>query len=972
MSTSRDNRPWAPHPIPPWVIKEFIRRQKDIGYEYPAHPESVSWDDNGTWQNYKGPLTAWARVFSNGTGKVTYNSRSARRDGFALFGGQGFEYSFGFTKNAVGNTSNQTVLGYDSKGNPHVLDLSNDGNLVTFPNKLITDARTVQKHLPTPGIVSIDSVIQKERIRKITINWKCYGFAQLEYMTPYFLTPKISMIVEFGWNHFNPESLLPLKDESDNLERLKELFLDKGYLLYDENIRNSFGLYDVTMGYVTGFDFSSQDGITFDCKTEIMSKHANYSGVQVKNSAKMTSDQNKSIIQSSFPEFLEKRLTKLPNCIEKKLSFREPLDDEELKSSQGKEATFFFNKYPFYMELSGSTPVAKPEDRIFIGRNRNYSDEDFMQEVKEYDWDAKDQKDVWVTMGFLVELANVFFEREITIKYKDDLQQKELFSLYNINIDDVKIGAHPNLISTDGTMLLIPNRESPKFNIGFLYPTTSPSDNDYQQQTATQVSSSLPNVFLSSVKNFNVQEMSTLYPKDRTLFKIFKTGKQAYVKKPNDEPEKEKKSNIRPSGAQSGSTSVFENSFSTSETIGDGVSMFNLGDASKIWKGLTLYASEFFNTDEGKTISTAKNPLPPLSVYRDNIDEILNRFRYRSPNVTKGDFAFPQLKDDLADTGAKSGYWGYLKDLYVNKNLIIEAAKSSDTVENFYSYLLNKISDAAGKFWEFAVVEEGKHLKIIDKKFINTDSMKIYQFDVGSSNTIIKSINFTAQLSNVAANQVLSSGGSSPSNETTKSPTGEITSNEILNFPYGDRFNSEDPKVIPGSRLIDANLETIKQLQSNPSKGSSAMIMSFKTFTVSSNVKIGGGLGGGYAAPNYTQTGFNIVNLVLPSQALLLGLLNDLDFTNNSNIYGGQQPGFTVEMTLQGISGLRTFQLFSLKNLPSPYSEREVIFQIVDVSHKVENGNWTTTIKAGIRSIRGQKLKFTTNGVNEYTVNATT
>ena len=36
------------------------------------------------------------------------------------------------------------------------------------------------------------------------------------------------------------------------------------------------------------------------------------------------------------------------------------------------------------------------------------------------------------------------------------------------------------------------------------------------------------------------------------------------------------------------------------------------------------------------------------------------------------------------------------------------------------------------------------------------------------------------------------------------------------------------------------------------------------------------------------------------------------------NIYGGQQPGFTVEMTLQGISGLRTFQLFSLKNLPSP------------------------------------------------------
>ena len=510
MATTPDNRPWAPHPIPSWLIKEFTRRQKDIGFEYPAANNTVTWSENGTWQNYKGPMTAWARLFSNGTGKISYNSRSARRDGFALYGGQGFDDAFGFYKNSSGNISNQTILGYDSKGEPHTLDLTNDGNLVSFSNKLINDQRTTQKYLPAPGIVSIDSVIQKERIRKVTINWKCYGFAQLEYMTPYFLTPKISMVVEFGWNHFNPESLLFLKDEGDNLEKLKELFLNKGYLLYDDNIKNSFGLYDVTMGYITGFDFSSQDGVTFDCKTEIMSKHANYSGVQVKNAANISSDQNKSIIQSSFPEFLEKRLTKLPNCIEKKKSFRDPLDSEEEKAARGSDATFFFNRFPFYMDTS-ATPVAKPEDRIFIGRKREYEDSALMQEVKEYDWDAKDQKDVWVTMGFLVELANVFFEREISIKYKDDdKKQKELFSLYNINIDDVKIGAHPNLISTDGNILLIPNADSPKFNIGFSYPTTFPDDNDYQKQTDAVN----PNIFRSNVTNFTVGKIKDLDPKD--------------------------------------------------------------------------------------------------------------------------------------------------------------------------------------------------------------------------------------------------------------------------------------------------------------------------------------------------------------------------------------------------------------------------------------------------------------------------
>ena len=98
--------------------------------------------------------------------------------------------------------------------------------------------------------------------------------------------------------------------------------------------------------------------------------------------------------------------------------------------------------------------------------------------------------------------------------------------------------------------------------------------------------------------------------------------------------------------------------------------------------------------------------------------------------------------------------------------------------------------------------------------------------------------------------------------------------------------------------------------------------------------------------------------MVLPSTALLLSLLNDDDYIGNNNIYGGQQPNFTCELVLQGISGLRTFQVFSIKNLPKPYGDRDIIFQIVDVSHSVQDGNWITTIKAGIRSIRGREIKF--------------
>ena len=908
MATTPDNRPWAPHPIPSWIIKEFIRRQNDIGFEYPS---SVTWGDNGTWQNYKGPLTAWVRVFSNGNGRINEKSNYPIRNGFILQGGYGFDKSYGLP-------NNKNVLGYDSEGLEHNLNLSDDGNLVSFPNSISTDNRTVQKFLPIPGITSIDAVIQKERIRKVTINWKCYGYAQLEYMTPYFLSPKISAFVEFGWNLFNPASLLDLRQT--NLPKLKELFLS-GSALYDENIKNSYGLYDVTMGIVSGFDFTSQDGITFDCKTEILSKHANYSGVLVNNGTKVQSDDAKTNVQSTFATYLEKRLTKLPECIKQKKNFMQPLDEQEIKAREKGEFKVITDFY------SG-----KIENRFFVGRKYEYGDEELMRGMAKYDWDKSDQKDVWVTLGFLIELSNLFFTQLVDFKFKNG----ESFPLYKIDTSDVVIGAHPNLISCDGSVLLIPNASAPKYNIGNTYTTTNADDNDYQKQT-TNVNPKIKQTYFERI----LKKINDLNPEDRTIAKVFKTG-----------------------------------------------------------------------------IAIRNNVGVGPCIMRDDLDTILNRFRYSSElgNQQSVSHSFPIWNAEEPGSGKQRGYWGYLNDLFINKNVIVECAKSSDTIESFYNSLLNKINNAAGKFWELSVVEDDKLLKIIDKKFIELNKLKIYQFDIGATNKFIKNINFTAQLSNVASNQVISSA----SNNSGKSPNGTVNSNQSLLFPYGDRFNDSSSSFNPKNvGLIDNNLESIRQLQNSPenaggNKGGS-YIMSFKSFGPSLSRAEAASRGRGTtstpanptrpgtrasaalaagprttvplnsnnpippsraasSAPRTTtstsqtnqENGWNIVNLVLPNEALLLALINDMDFEKNSNIYGGQQPGFTVEMTLQGISGLRTFQLFSLKNLPSPYSEKEIIFQIVDIVHKIEGGNWTTTIKAGIRSIRGQNIKFTNDGINEY------
>jgi len=967
MATTPDNRPWAPHPIPPWIIKEFTRRQNDIGFEYPV-PVSINWDDNGTWQNYKGPLIPWVRVFSNGTGRVNEKGDYPIRNGFVLQGGYGFDKSYGTTFGVDSNLSNKNVLGYDSEGVEHTLDLSPDGNFVSFPNSISNDTRTVQKFLPVPGVVSIDAVIQKERIRKVTVNWKCYGYAQLEYMTPYFLSPKISAFVEFGWNHFNPASLLDLR--STNLNNLKELFTNSGSLLYNQNIRNSFGLYDVTMGIVSGFDFSTQDGIIYDCKTEILSKHANFSGVQMNSTAtvstnKIAGSSDTVTVQSKFSEYLEKRLRKIPNCIIKKRNFAAPLDEEEENS----EAKGEFLNFPFYKYSTGAggeytgleDNIIRPEDRLFFGRRDAVdSDKDSLLLLgkSSYDWDYKDQNDVWVTMGFIVELTNIFFNKDLNIKLKDT----DKYSLYEIDIDDVKIGAHPNLISCDGDILLIPNKQAPKYNLGAKFPIGDPEDNDYQKQNFSTGS----NLFFTYKK----PAKGLVSPFDVTLFKIFRTGYKPFNEAYN------------PNNTIQAAKDIVFGSDLAPTIYSDNFKMYNpLLTALKI--GYNLLKRENVTSDEKR----AKKSID-LAVFRDNLDGIINRFRYNNYDVP-GTRSFPQWETD-DENGKAAGYWGYLKDLYVNTKVLIECAKSAETVEIFYSSLLEKINSAAAKIWELAIVddpEDSSKLRIVDKKYVQYNKMKIYQFDVGSSNNFIKTLSFTAQLSNVAANQVISS---ATSNKKTNdnSVNGDVNSNQTLQFPYGDRFY-EDGGMMSKPRKIDNNLEIIKQLQGNPqastaTKGS--YIMSFKSYKngnfkpqtqkqiddAAAAARAGGGGAGASGAFNTGTnevTEWNIVNLVLPNDSLLIALMNDMDFKNNTNIYGGQQPGFTVEMTLQGISGLRTFQLFSLKNLPSPYSDREIICQIVDISHKVDSANWTTTIKAGIRSIRGQSIKFTTDGVNEYTIN---
>lgn len=69
------------------------------------------------------------------------------------------------------------------------------------------------------------------------------------------------------------------------------------------------------------------------------------------------------------------------------------------------------------------------------------------------DFDSKDgSTEVWLQLDFVFEMINLFMSNKFTNQFK-------------IDISDVIINAHPNLISCDKDVL-IPNPVSPKVNIG--------------------------------------------------------------------------------------------------------------------------------------------------------------------------------------------------------------------------------------------------------------------------------------------------------------------------------------------------------------------------------------------------------------------------------------------------------------------------------------------------------------------------
>lgn len=748
-------------------------------------------------------------------------------------------------------------------------------------------------NVPEPGITSFTADVQKNFFITAKLNWVCHSIDQLIAITPYFLTPLTTVFVEWGWNNFNEQSLINLS----SFEELKKIS-ENHFEHYDKNVPYSNGNYEFMVGDITNFEYSLEDNIIKGF-TEIRSRQMLYSGFNVRGSKSVTL-QTTQDAQSPVLSFrtqcqqIMSGLVKLssnsdiPIQTDINITAGPSIDtgDKSVDTVLNGLFSMYGNKYGTKGERVCSYVYKYPGGKkTSIPNTQDGSNQ------------SVDLSDYYITFELMVDIFNA-----LKNKYKDSSFLK---NFYEVNVINSAVGYHSNLISTSRNVL-IPNPNAPKFN----------GKNSLSYG---------------------------LYADEKTKF----VGDTIEVENGNDVE-------------------------SVTKTTGQEVNAA-LGMVENLTGTITL--ENYKQLQPNPDIQLSLLVQHKGKVYRNNLDFVLNQYgrSYVGSTLRGGKTAF-----DAA---------GLIKNIYINLNFIKELVVIDDNdiidMKSFYDGVLAEINESVCDYWNLELVNndnskkekatDGVGLQVADvkyaaKKETGAARPQIYTFDYGSNKSIIKKINFTTSLTNAMANQILyrSFGNTS------------LSTNNIIDFSnnnlYVDRIKGSyrtqnEPKNSETMLTFLSILQ--KYLTFDPQNPSTSYLMRVQVFGLNdeknkdmSTTVTMTNFGAGYAGlgglnpaiaklqqPTITDTAYkkwNIVDLYIPEKEALVYLLNDNNKKGNPNVYCAPIRNVELEIALMGIAGIRVFEYFKVNNLPPPF-DKNIVFQVRDVNHTVDENGWETRIKASLR-----------------------
>jgi hypothetical protein len=859
--------------LPSFVIEELLARSNQL---------TVKNKENAVFgfvpagsKNHGHPRTVWSRVCSNfGRGFVFENSEKT----------MGFKNTYNIGNNAG------SIIGYDPVGNPHIV------------------RDDPMKNRPLPQIESIENSSAEgdsRQFRVSTIKWICWSKSQLEYIAPYFLNPGVSLIIEYGWVYGNePLKVVDLKDTN----ALANMVNTTGSFL--EMSRKNSGNYDISYGFVTGYTFDPRPDGGFTCTTTIKHPGGIYSGLAyLDNSSDSTGEEGKEKKKAS-----QTVLTFLDNTYGYLNLPSAAGELHRLGISNNIGAQIFYGRCGFTTSGRYSPYKSRLGKKVEV-TNTRIKDFNAKQAAGgsaqpfEGDFDfGGDTNDWWMSM------ENLFFWIN-KIVAKDN-------KIISFDISKSIISAHPNIKSSNGKVLLIPNSKSPERyqTFSFLGPTGVGAIDAEIQNLQDGIDTNNRKLKESDDSLAAMSEKA----KDVRVYSGFQTPREANA-------ELRRLTKIGNANLQSQIDVLIKKK---NELVGEH-STTSPSDAD----------AQFINSLDTTTYKNVK-------VVRKDLNKIINWWDSDPDSQSRRAFPANVADGEITTDEKDRGCVGYLKNLYVHQELVKSELESAGDVKTAVMEILKKMNAAAGNIWSFDIVQldplSPSTLTVIDRNCTHkasnlTSYNDLFDFSYLTPSGILSKMAFSVKLSDSQTTQILF-----------ESMTPPIKNAKVSDYKFqfriqSDQSDPESKEVVTFDRIFNDG-----QFKPAPTKGEETTTEEKKKqVALTEKIKQLSQTSPQETAYTYTfsdDTSIrNFATLVEPDISFLKETMFGL---HNENLADSiVQPNLSLEITMQGISGMRTLQCFSVSELPKPYGTN-CVFQIRNVKHVVQNGKWETLVECAVRPTR--------------------
>ncbi len=361
---------------------------------------------------------------------------------------------------------------------------------------------------------------------------------------------------------------------------------------------------------------------------------------------------------------------------------------------------------------------------------------------------------------------------------------------------------------------------------------------------------------------------------------------------------------------------------------------------------------KIFSTD-GDRLFIPNKTAPKLSLNEITGESTAADLTKETYNAQIGNAVFPRNQNVTLPPAAvgggnpvplKSGYWGFLDDLYVN----FDFAKGIMDTPNFFVkdalyQLLNGLSSAVNGMWNFQIQEtatddkQTTELRVYELNSIgNGKPSKPYEFNMIGSNSVFMEASLDLDISGAKMNQIIgqrlskNGKGTKVNGDASRIPGNLFSTKEdLLNVEIKKK---EVPKTEEKTQAAD-DADAAKEQMLNIILGKARF---YPKPELEESDDVSGDL-----------FGYCILGAFNDSSLFSL-LKHDMDKASADAETPSPLMPINFSFSVHGISGIRRGDMFKVNGIPTMY--KKGFFQVLSVKHTIDGMMWKTEITGGYRN----------------------